>query len=309
MLAMKKAILLLWVLGAWATKITLVSALHYNTVAHHVENSLGGSFNGSSIERVLPDVIDAGERFEGSDLVIAVGRSALEKMLDKGITTPILSIMVRKGEYLALMHKHHQLPGAPEFHVSALWLDQPYKRQLLLTKKVFETLGDPITVGVILGPNSKRDELVLKQAAQKWKVNLEVAHVAHDEDPINAMNHILSDAHVMLAIPDYEVFNRQTARGLLLSAYRKHVPLMGYSRATVNIGAVAALYATPKQIARQVARITKQFAVDKRLPKGQFPDEFIVAINHQVAQNLNLPAFSSQALTDWMIETWQKEVG
>jgi hypothetical protein len=50
------------------------------------------------------------------------------------------------------------------------------------------------------------------------------------------------------------------------------------------------------QIADQAARIVSQFARTRKLPDYQYPQEFEVAVNTQVARSLGLTIISAERL-------------
>lgn len=101
-------------------------------------------------------------------------------------------------------------------------------------------------------------------------------------------------ADLMLAVPDAAVFNRSTAQSVLLTSYRYHDPIVGYSRSLTRAGALVSLYSTPAQIGRQAAEIIlKQFeSTNTHLSEPVYPRYFSVSINPQVARSLgfNLPS-------------------
>ena len=82
------------------------------------------------------------------------------------------------------------------------------------------------------------------------------------------------------------MFGSQELRALLHATYRFQRPMIGYSQAFVDAGALAALYATPTQIARQIAEMIRS----RSRPTASiiFPSQFTVAYNRQTARALGL---------------------
>jgi hypothetical protein len=58
----------------------------------------------------------------------------------------------------------------------------------------------------------------------------------------------------LLAVPDPLVFNSQTAANILAAAYRRRIPLIGFSPAYTRAGALVSLYSTPDQIGFAAAK-------------------------------------------------------
>jgi ABC-type uncharacterized transport system substrate-binding protein len=112
-----------------------------------------------------------------------------------------------------------------------------------------------------------------------------------------ALQSLLRDVDVVLALPDPEVFNGQTAGNILTAAYRRRVPLVGFSPAYVKAGALLALYSTPAQIGSRGGDILRQALSGNALPRPQWPADFVVKLNSDVAHSLGL-ALDEAALAE-----------
>lgn len=64
------------------------------------------------------------------------------------------------------------------------------------------------------------------------------------------------------------------------------VPLVGFSPAYVKAGALLALYSTPAQVGARGGEVLRQALAGKVLPSPQWPREFVVAVNQDVARSL-----------------------
>lgn len=110
----------------------------------------------------------------------------------------------------------------------------------------------------------------------------------------------LDEIDALLAVPDPRGVNRLTARNVLRSTHRRQVPVIGYSREYVKSGALAAIFSTPGQYGKQLAKLIEAAHQSNNVstPSGirvlERPDEFDVAINKLVARNLGfeLPSIS-----------------
>jgi ABC-type uncharacterized transport system substrate-binding protein len=114
----------------------------------------------------------------------------------------------------------------------------------------------------------------------------------------DALDGVLEESEALLVLPDTDVYNAGTIRNILLTSYRKQVPLIGISQAYVKAGALCAIYSTPVQIAVQTAEAIRQYSTTTKLPASQFPKEFDVSVNTQVARSLNIPIKDAEKLRD-----------
>lgn len=222
-------------------------------------------------------------------LIITIGSEALNKVLQAKTKTPILSVLTRKNTFHYLLKEHKRHLDDPESPISVIYLDQPLERQLLLLQSLLPKEGRK-NIGILLGPSSLTEQTCLQKLASKKSLDLTTIYVNKFENPVGVLDALLNDTEIVLAIPDNRIYNPKTTRGMLLTAFHKRVPLVGYSRTYVNNGALAAIYSTTKQLADQTAKQILYMTqnADKKLSLVQYPQEFSVAVNYQVARSLGL---------------------
>ena len=222
-------------------------------------------------------------------LVVAVGVQALQAAAGTSEHTAILGVLVPQQSYDAIKAA---LPTSR--NLSAITLDQPLPRQLALLR---HTLPQARTIGVLLGPSSTAQADALEQAAPPLAVVSE--HAEAELLLLPALKQVLAASDVLLSLPDPRIFNRNTAQTILLTSYRYQKPVIGFSKAYVTAGALAAVFSTPQQIARQAAELI--LALDPgqaALPSVSHPRYFSVAVNHQVARSLGIEIRDESALTE-----------
>lgn len=217
-----------------------------------------------------------------ADLVVSVGSRASRLLHQLPARGQVLHVLIPSTS--------HPLPtpqeGSGARH-SAIYLDQPWSRQLNLIRLALPGVE---RVGILLGSTSRdlRDELEQAIAARQWQAQF--ALVPEDGNYLGPLRRLLEQSEVLLAVPDQQVFNRQNLQGILLTTYRREVPMIGFSPGYVRAGALAAVYTTPEQVATQAARWIAPLVADRGrlLPPPQAPDLYSVAVNHQVARSLGL---------------------
>lgn len=216
--------------------------------------------------------------------VVAVGSTAQRGMQDlfAGDATPppLLAILVPRPAFERIADPARLQAGS----LSAVFLDQPPARQLDLIRLALPAARN---VGILVGGESKGHFVALDKAAKERGMQLETSQVGA-EGLFPALQRVLAGAEVLLALPDPAVFNSQTAANILMAAYRRHVPLIGFSPAYVKAGALLALYSTPLQVGARGGEVLVQGMAERLLPSPQWPREFAVAVNQDVARSLGL---------------------
>ncbi len=251
--------------------------------------------NGLRVNVVVMQESDKFAVAENSELVIALGVKALEAASMLKHTTPVLGVFTPLPVFNQILAKSKRELG----NFSAIVLDQPYWRQLALIKAV---LPETKKVGVLLGSASSQYLEVLRDEADELGLTLMDENVSNEADLITKLKKLLDSTEAMLAIPDRSIYSRETAESILLTSYRHQKPMFGYSQSYVKAGALASVYSSTKQLAKQAAEIAiKSQAASNQLPSPQIPKYFSVAVNQQVAHSLNIAITDEDAIYKKML--------
>ncbi|MDD5058097.1 MAG: ABC transporter substrate binding protein [Sideroxydans sp.] len=238
----------------------------------------------SNLSRHYPaQVVNAGEAIGDADLVIAVGMKAATALA--ATSQPVLNVLVPRAGY-------DRLPRASTHASMAIYMDQPMERRLALLTSVLPNAKD---IGVLYAtPPLELENLKILSAEKRFELHERVVNQQH---PLaSALNELLQESEVLFVLPDAAVYNSDTIRNILLETYRKQVPMVGISPAFVRAGALCAVYSSPQQVAQQSVEVVEQFALSGKLPASQYPREFEVSINTQVARSLGLTIKDAEQL-------------
>lgn len=241
----------------------------------------------SSIESQLPSAESEQYRLDevtsnelsNHELIVSFGTKSAKWILEQGIqNTPVIFTLV----------SHHFAKSSlsdSKNHYSIV-LDQPISRQIELVKKL---LPETRSIGVLLGPQSKWQLNEIATAINQYKIELITKQISDKDQVQSAISNLTKDIDVLLAIPDKTVFNRYSIQNILLSTYRHHIPIIGYSAAYVKAGALASAYSDLKQISKHITELIRNIHQGGK-PDQQImnPTYFSVKTNSTVAKSLNL---------------------
>ncbi|MBU0592498.1 MAG: hypothetical protein KKH74_02050 [Gammaproteobacteria bacterium] len=218
---------------------------------------------------------------ENPDLIVAVGVSAAQELAAQNLSIPVLAVLIPRQAFEKIARQRdHKL-------FSAVFLDQPLARQMELIRLALPDRG---RVGVVLGPDSLWAQKSLQAAASGAKLGLAVEKISAAEELLPALQRVLAESDVLLAVPEPLVFNKGTVQSLLLTTYRYQEPVIGFSHAYVKAGALASVHTTPEQVGRQAGEVVSRVLVSRPawLPPPEYPKYFSVSVNYQVARSLGL---------------------
>jgi len=250
----------------------------------------------SAIEDTLK-VIDIAEFNNNADsisqtdtrLLMPVGVNALNSVINSNPTLPVWAALVPKRSYESL------LEHAAEADLYSAWVvDQPLPRRFDLLKLALPTVK---RIGVLVGESPENAVQALQDAAVERSLELIVHRVSDEQDAVAQTQKLGETVDAMLAVPDRVSLNLNNAKGILLSAYRQRLPIVGYTRAYVSAGALVAVYSMPEQIAQQVIEEWTMLVPNTQIKSElHYPKYFSVAVNTRVARSLGIQLPSQASL-------------
>lgn len=278
---------------SWALAAEIAIALTRSAPAHQ-QFSEAIRARASSLPHRLSDLGDVESGLDQTvlnraDAIIAVGARVAAEVLTQ-TSKPVLAVMLSHAQFSALRGAH---PGKP---LSAIVLDQPISRQLRLAAAILPAGGQ---LGVLVGPDNSALLPEIRIASRDTGVAVDVREVSSTDELLQKLDSLLKANAVLLTLPDSLLASQSSARTILLTSYRYRKPILAYSRAYVEAGALAAVYSAPEDVARDVADWVTDFNAKIALPPSSSPPrQFSIAVNRQVARALGLDVASDKALLD-----------
>lgn len=229
-----------------------------------------------------------------ADLIVAVGMKASE-LATAQAGTPVLAVMIPESGYKELLAQAtRQIPARA---ISAIYLNQPWDRQLDFLQAA---LPGRRRIGLLYSPGTRIDVEGLRQQVATQGGSLVALPVRSAEKIFPSLESVLEGSDLLLAIPDSAIYNSSNIRNILLTSYRKGVPLIGLSQSYVNAGALCAVFSTTEQMAEQTGAAMISFSRNRRLPGTQHPADFTIAVNQQVARSLGIDLPSAETIRSQM---------
>jgi ABC-type uncharacterized transport system substrate-binding protein len=234
-------------------------------------------------------ILPVAEDFDAqqADLIVTVGVKAADRVAARS-TLPMLAAMIPSNTYVDLLAKRRSARLT-----SAIYLDQPWARQAAL---LHAAMPERHRIGVLYSPGTRLDMSALRAALVEQGDTLLAKPLHNAGSLFSDMEEVLVASEVLLAVPDSAIYNSNNIRNILLSSYRRGIPLIGLSQAYVKAGALCAIFSTPEHLAEQARSVTVTFAQTRTLSAAQFPKHYTIAVNQEVARTLGLTIPSAEAL-------------
>jgi putative ABC transport system substrate-binding protein len=238
------------------------------------------------------DVSAALAELQAGDLVVTVGSRIFQQVAEAVAETDVLAAFLPRA---AFQHVTESVSTARRERMSAVFLDQPPEKQLILARELLTGIS---AVGVVISDELAASAQQLAQAASENGLVVRVETIHDGSEVSQAFARILRDVDVTVAVPDPLLLNRNNTKWFLYMAFQRKVPVIGFSEAFVKAGALAAVFSTPGQVGQQAAERVGQWeqggwnaiadAIASRYLK--------VATNETIARGLGLTLPSADAL-------------
>ena len=222
-------------------------------------------------------------------MTVTVGIEASIALSNSQINTTTIMAMLPRNSYQKLSATGEI--KCPNKTCRAIFLDQPVNRQLQ-----FLRLVTPAAKQIAILSSNASTQLAeeIARTGRNMEFEVKIIKITDQENVLPEIKTNLGRPDVLMAIPDPVVYNRNTARAILLTAFHHRLPLFSYSGSYVRAGATFGLYSTPEDIARHVAELIT--SDPNKYPNeytGSYPKYFTVDVNQRAADALGMPHIES----------------
>lgn len=211
------------------------------------------------------------------DIVISIGTDASEFLSRTGDINNLLYTLI-PGTLAKSIGKRPCLATKCQ----SVLIEQPVERYYQLFRLVF-----PRNKTLTIATTSKNPEylIYLKSTAQKYGIQLKIIPIDKNVIITRSLVKRLTKNDVLLALPDPYIYNKNTAKSIILSAYHKNVPIIAYSQAFAKAGALISLYSSLDDIATQTAKLVNNNISNTT---NYHSKAFSIEINRSVAASLEI---------------------
>lgn len=273
-----------WNTHAGATRLLLILSSdqpYYRQTAASLQENLPDVFSHQTVVNSAYQPATSGNH----DMIVAIGTKATKKVLYSCPSTPTLSIFIPRTTFESLLEIYHG-QCQDKTRVSSVYLDQPLHRFFNLAKHLKPNAK---SLGVVLGPASTQQLQQLEALAQQRGLILKHAAITDRDNPIAALRPLVVKSDLVLPLPDEGAINRAVAKWVLNLSFQNKTPVIGFSHAYAEAGAVAALFSSPEDIGLSTSRLIAAWAEGNgRIWTPRHPKHFTIKTNLFVSRSLGL---------------------
>ena len=214
------------------------------------------------------------EAKDGRALRLCVGAKACRESANNPTAGPLLAVGVSPAD----------LAGIPVD--AALYYEPDPLYQFRLAAALFGTNAE---TAVLLGPTSIAQQPSIQKAATRAHVGVSVLQASDDREIGRSLPKIASAA-ALIAVHDPDLYATERWRTLILGSYRHDVPLIGYSPALIQAGAIGGVVVRDDKYLEAVLATVQQFLRSGDLPGRRYPspDQLTIQLHAAVVKSFGL---------------------
>jgi len=224
--------------------------------------------------------------YNTTDYIISIGTTSANKVLKHKPKAAVLFTFIPDQLIYNSISKRNNT------NYYSISITQPAFRVLRLS----ELISHNRKIGLTLGPKTSNYINEFKKLAPSLNAELVIKDYKNFSEPTDAMRESLRESSLYIATYDSEILNRHSSKWLLYMAYKMNRPVIGYSNAYTKSGAVASLFSTPQQFAKQGAKWLIDMTVGTKMKRNTYPKYFTVSINKRVQHVLRM----KNVTADWV---------
>lgn len=212
-------------------------------------------------------------------LVVTIGARAAGELSRHPPDVPVLNVFLP-------LATHQYLQTTAGLRAAAVVLDQPLVRQLALARALLP--------GARSAAMLQSEEALTKpplQAPRAGALGFDLATTLVQEDaaPVEVIQEVLRSGDVVIATFDPHVYTPVMAKWLLYMALQQQRPIIGFSHALLEAGALASVFSTPEQIAEHAIELIENWLQQGQAPVGvAHPRYYHIGLNAPVARQLGV---------------------
>ena len=231
-----------------------------------------------NVTQMSPDQIDASID-DKTALIVSVGDAAMAST-DKHYPSSrklYISSYPRKQRTETVKH-----PGN-----AFLYMTQPYCRQLKMIRLIGEKWR---TIGLLYTEKNASSIETIRACGDEFDLDLYAVRKETDGNLSDVLKDVLAHSDVLLALPDANIYNGNTAKNILLTSYRFRKPVIAFSENFVTAGALASIHSDTGQIAYSAGQIIHGYFQNGNTfeQTEYYPERFDIDINKHVVKALGL---------------------
>lgn len=225
-----------------------------------------------------------------SNCAMGIGPAAIQKLLTTRKPLNYFAVQVSRN----LLDKLNRVYERLGIHVSGIYEEQPFHRQIYLSKAINQNLTD---IGILLNQKDKYYLPEYQWLTGQHSLNLNYRILHSSGAPEKYLSDIARNDAYLLITNNSQLYMRSKLAALVLSSFHQQVKLIGNRYQDAKIGTLASIYTSPTTLAIEASSEFKALCENKQKKLPRFANSFSVYVNQHIADNLKIKNLTENELS------------
>ena len=228
-----------------------------------------------------------------TQIFITAGITALKNIKHCAKTSKIFAFYLTQQQFFNLKNETHDTYKDS----NVFFADQALIRQLALARYFLPKSNN---VGIIFTESVQHQIHYFKNRKPQF-IHLEDFLITSNGTVLKQLSKATANSDFILALIDNNTYNSRNAKSILLSTYRKNIPIFGGTRGFVKAGIVASCYSVPEKLVNELTNFIKLNASATGVRR--YPIHFEIEQNIPVSHSFDLKTSKKSEIKKYIKET------
>lgn len=215
---------------------------------------------------------------DNPNLILVIGDKSYKKIQNLTLNTPVLALMLSKGQFESLI-----LSKEPKNGLYAITHSQPTRRFIQLAKSLNVYQAQ---VGSFISPSTKYNISTFDNLASFYDLSYHPIMVDPKLNGRDVLTQLTDCCSVVILESDCVFRPGKVRKSILINAYRQRIIVIAHSETILKEGAMLTLFTQPHDVGQQAAELYHGIVQGTLQNPFQYPKNFTININRKVARLL-----------------------
>ncbi len=192
-----------------------------------------------------------------------------------------------------LLDKFHHVYGRLGIQVSGIYHEQPIERQIYLAKSLN---ADIQRVNIFLEQSDKYYLPEYQKSVNQHGLMLNSKILPSTDSPEKHLTQLKNFDYLLITNNLY-LYSKSKLASLVLSSFYREIRLIGNLYEHAELGTLASIYTSPTSLSIEASNQFKNDCFQEKMNSPRYAQGFSVAVNKQIATNLNLTQLNENELS------------
>jgi hypothetical protein len=225
---------------------------------------------------------------------VTIGESATKKILSLRSKVKTFALNVSHNQLNKLYRTYKRLG----VDITGIYQEQTFIRQMLLAKTLQPNLKK---ISLLVGQVDKYYLPNLVKIAKQNDITLKFKILQPSDTAESFLNNVANQNEFFIVVNNKQLYSKAKLAGLVLTATRQGIRLIGNLIESTKIGVLASVYTPMTSLAIEASNDITDYCESNLEVKPHYAKDFNISVNHKIAEILKLKNIENERLKQAII--------